>query len=62
MTFDEVYETHCIDTPYTRKNFKGALLRLEAEQRVAIDPPADRRQKRLGQVTLANDKTVTFPD
>lgn len=57
----EVYEQFTVDTPYTLKNVKDALTALEAEGRITIDPPAARRPKRKGEVTLADDKIVTFP-
>jgi three-Cys-motif partner protein len=57
----DIYEQFTVDTPYTLKNVKDALTALEAEGRITIDPPVDRRQKRKGKVTLADDKVVTFP-
>jgi len=56
-----IYETHTVGTPYTLKNVKDALRELEADGRVVIDPPANKRPKRKGEVTLADDKIVTFP-
>ncbi len=61
LTVWQAYEDHSVDTPYTLRNFKDAIRALEAEGRVTIDPPADKRPKRKGEVTLAKDKVVTFP-
>jgi three-Cys-motif partner protein len=57
----EVYEDYTIGTPYVFRHVQAALIELEADRKVAIDPPADRRQWRNGKVTLAKDKIVTFP-
>lgn len=57
----DVYERFTVDTPYMFRHVQTALIELEYERRVTIDPPADRRPKRNGKVTLAKDKIVTFP-
>ncbi len=57
----DIYERFTVDTPYTFKHVQDALRALEAEGRITIDPPADRRPKRHGEVTLAKGKMVTFP-
>jgi hypothetical protein len=56
-----IYDTYTIDTPYTFRNVQDAILELEKEGRVTVDPPAAKRQKRQGRPTLAKDKVVTFP-
>jgi hypothetical protein len=56
-----LYDAHTLDTPYTLRNVKDALRELEAEGRVTIDPPAANRRMYKGEVTLADDKLVTFP-
>lgn len=56
----DTYERYSVDTPYTLKNFHDAILGLEAEGRVTIDKPANRRM-RGGRVTLGKDRIVTFP-
>lgn len=61
MTVEEVYERFTVDTPYTLKNVQTALLELEAEGAVTVDPPAASRRKIRGQPTLAKDKRVRFP-
>ncbi len=60
ITVWDVYEGITPDTPYTLKNLKDALLELEVEERITIDPPAAQRPKRRGEVTLADNKRVTF--
>lgn len=56
----QIYENNTIGTPYTLRNVKDALIALESEGRVTIDRPANKRI-RLGQVTLGDDRVVTFP-
>ena len=43
------------------RNYKDALLRLEEDERVAMNPPAGERPKRKGKVTLADEVLVMFP-
>jgi three-Cys-motif partner protein len=61
MSVAQTYEASTVDTPYTLRNVKRSIAELEAEGRVVVDPPADKRPKRKGAVTLADDKIVTFP-
>jgi hypothetical protein len=60
MTVQQVYQAHSVNTPYIFRNFQDAIIALEAEDKVAIDKPAAKRQ-RNGEVTLGRDRTVTFP-
>jgi len=55
------YESTTVDTPYTLRNVKDAIRELEMEGHVTVAPPASKRPKRHGEVTLADDKMVTFP-
>ncbi len=55
-----IYETVTIDTPYTLKNVQDAIIGLEAQDRVSVDRPANKRM-RLGNVTLSKDRIVSFP-
>jgi three-Cys-motif partner protein len=57
MRVGDVYEEHVLYTQYLLRHVKRALMELESEGRVTIDPPADKRRKG----TLADDKIVTFP-
>lgn len=55
-----IYEIHSIDTPYIDKNYKDALVRLEARGRISADPPAAQRPRRGGTPTFADHVQVTF--
>lgn len=57
----EIYENNTVGTPYTKKNVKDAIIDLESEGRGTVDKPAEKRMKKLGKVTLGDDRMVTFP-
>lgn len=61
LTMQQVYEQHNVGTPYIAKNYKDALRRLETEGRIQVDPPAEKRQRRYGEVTFAPGVRITFP-
>lgn len=61
LSMREIYERHSVDTPYIDTNYKEALRQLEAEGKILTDKPADKRQKRNGVVTFADNVSVTFP-
>lgn len=62
ITMADIYRGHHIDTPYVSKNYKHALLELEAAGRVRCDPPADKRRKHAGKPTFADSVVVAFPN
>jgi three-Cys-motif partner protein len=57
MTVREVFERHSPDKLYVLRNYKDALMRLEARGRVIANPARDERRKG----TLADDVVITFP-
>jgi three-Cys-motif partner protein len=57
MTVQEVFERHSIGKLYTARNYKDALMHLEAAGRVAPSRSASARRKG----TLADDIIITFP-
>lgn len=61
LSVKQVYEGYTVDTPYVLRHVQSALRQLEAEGLVTIDVPAEKRQKRNGIPTLAETRTVTFP-
>lgn len=61
LTVRQLYEEHNIGTPYIRKNYKDILKQLESNGKVSADPPASKRLKRRGQVTLGDKVVITFP-
>lgn len=62
LTVEQIFERHNIGKPFVLKNYKDILKRLEAEDKVKVDPPADRRPKRKGEVTLADQTKIIFPE
>jgi hypothetical protein len=57
----KIYEEHSPGTPYIRANYKQALVRLEADDRVTMNPPVDRRPMRKGLRTCSDKVLVRFP-
>jgi len=60
MTVLEVYERHHVGKRYIKKNYKEALLKLEAQGKITAEPPASQRPKRQGKITFADNVRVTF--
>lgn len=61
LTMNEVFVIHSVDKPYVEKNYKDVLRNMELKGKIITDPPADKRPKRNGQVTFANNVRVKFP-
>ncbi|MBI4830819.1 MAG: three-Cys-motif partner protein TcmP [Candidatus Lindowbacteria bacterium] len=61
LTVSKIYEYHSVGKRYILKNYKDVLKKLEAAGRILTDPPADKRQKRKGEPTMADSVRVTFP-
>lgn len=62
LTFDQVIEEEMALTRYTAPNYRDALLELESEGRVVMDPPAAERpmQARGVKRTLPGKTRITF--
>jgi three-Cys-motif partner protein len=56
----EIYERHSVGRPYIKTNYKKALAKMEAANRIAAEPSAAKRLKRKGEVTFGDDVIVTF--
>jgi hypothetical protein len=56
LKMQHVYENHSVDTPYTKTNYKKALMQLEAEGKLTASPSAAERRKG----TFADQVMVTF--
>ena len=55
ITMIDIYEQHHVGKRYIKKNYKDALLQLEAEGKITA-VPAKRRKN-----TFGDDVKVTFP-
>jgi three-Cys-motif partner protein len=62
LTMYQVYERHNVGRRFIKSNYKKALTRLEANDKIKAEPPAAKRPKKLGEVTFADDVIVTFPE
>jgi three-Cys-motif partner protein len=54
LSMQRVYERHSVDTPFIKKNYKDALLALEAEEKIVANPP----KRKKG--TFADHVVVSF--
>jgi three-Cys-motif partner protein len=61
LSLRALYEEHSVGKPYILRNYQEILRNLENIGKIAIDPPAERRQKRSGKVTLGERVVLTFP-
>ncbi len=61
LTMEEVYMEHNVGRPFIRRNYKRALLNLEAAGKIKADPPANNRRPYRGELTFAERTTVNFP-
>lgn len=61
ITVRQVFERHSPDKLYVMSNYRKALLRLEAEDRVTMLPAAADRRLYKGAPSLPEDVRVTFP-
>ena len=62
LSVEQVYEEYDrVDERFLPSHCKDALLELEDAGAIKTDPPAARRQVRLGKVTLAKHVRVSFP-
>lgn len=57
LRMSDIYQRHCVGRPYISRNYKDALLALEQEKKIKVEPPADDRRKG----TFADTVQVTFP-
>lgn len=57
----QIYEEHNVGRRYVSRNYKDALIRLEAKGAITANPPAGVRRKVKGNVTFADSVIVTFP-
>lgn len=61
LTMRQVYDSHHVDKPFIKKNYKDVLRKLEENDKIITDPAAGNRLKRNGKVTFADRVKVTFP-
>jgi three-Cys-motif partner protein len=56
MSMIQIYDAHHVDTPFIKRNYKDALLALEAAKRIQV---SSSKKRRAG--TFADDLMATFP-
>jgi hypothetical protein len=60
LSSQALYEEHSVGKPYILRNYQDALRKLESEGKIIMEPPAERRQRRSGEVTLGKNVMLTF--
>jgi hypothetical protein len=60
LTVKQVFDEHNVDRPYISRNYKDALKRLEAAGKIVVEPPASKRKKHKGEVTMGDKVVVRF--
>jgi three-Cys-motif partner protein len=61
LSLQVLYEEHSVGRPYILKNYRDALRKLEHVGKITIEPPAESRPKRKGEVTLNEKVILAFP-
>jgi hypothetical protein len=59
LTMQEIYETHNVDTPYIKKNYKDVLRKLYEDGSVEAVSPKGKPPRKD---TLGDNIIVTFPE
>jgi len=57
LSLGDFYESHSVNKPYTERNYKDVLLKLEAESKISTSPPSLERRKE----TFGNKVKIAFP-
>jgi len=55
-----IYREHNVGTPFILSNYKKALMMLEGKGEITVDVPAASRRKIKGELTLGDDRLITF--
>lgn len=58
LTRQEIYERHNVGRPYTMKNYRSILLRMEEQGMISTEPPMLKRRKN----TFPDHVQITFPN
>ena len=61
MTLAEVWRAHAHGTNFVERNYREALLHLEAQGKIGVEPPADVRGTRSGQQVWGSGTRASFP-
>ena len=60
LTVEELYQDHNVGKPYIKSNYKTALLKLEEDGVIGVDPPEKSRRKINGKLTMADAVKIIF--
>jgi len=59
--YDQHYDRFSIGTRYIKNSYRECLIKLEADEKITVDPPVSERPKRRGNVTFGPSVKITFP-
>lgn len=59
--YDQHYDRFSVGTRYIKKSYRECLIKLETDGKITVDPPANERPKRDGEVTFGPRVKITFP-
>ena len=62
LTIEQVFSKNHIGTPFVKSNYKSAVLLLEEEGKVTLNPPRQRRRKYKGNFTVGEKVKISFPE
>jgi three-Cys-motif partner protein len=60
LTMDEIYKNHNVNKPCIKSNYKNALLKLESENKIIVDPIKSKRRVINGKLTMGDKVSITF--
>jgi three-Cys-motif partner protein len=61
MKMQQIFEQHHVGKRYVVRNYRAALIKLEADEKIIADPPASKRPRRNNGPTFGPNVLVTFP-
>lgn len=56
----DIIKQHYVDTLYINSNYKEALLKLEFENKIKTNPPAENRKIMNGKLTMGDNVLISF--
>jgi hypothetical protein len=59
LSVSEIYDAHHVGKRYILRNYKDALIQLEADGKIAVTPP--KRRPYRGKPSMGEDVQISFP-
>jgi three-Cys-motif partner protein len=58
----QIYGAHSVGKPYTLRNYKDVLIKMETDVTITANPSSDRRRRINGKMTMGEDVIIQFPN